>query len=111
MEIDGSELHDGGKFITIYVLAEIMYFCGITTVSCDLKDNFVKHFANLVANAKPVHGTEAVLKAYNIDGDVRIQYNGQEDFERLASQFGIFEEWKVNSASLLLHLFTCRYNY
>jgi alpha-1,3-mannosyl-glycoprotein beta-1,2-N-acetylglucosaminyltransferase len=29
--------------------------------------------------------------------DVRIQYNDQEDFERIARQFGIFEEWKVYS--------------
>lgn len=58
------------------------------------EDNFVKHFGNLVANAKPVHGTDAVLKAYNIDGDVRIQYNDEPDFQRIARQFGIFEEWK-----------------
>ncbi|KAJ8629305.1 hypothetical protein MRB53_022628 [Persea americana] len=58
------------------------------------EDNFVKHFGNLVANAKPVHGTDAVQKAYNIDGDVRIQYNDEPDFQRIARQFGIFEEWK-----------------
>ena len=45
--------------------------------------------------AKPVHGTDAVLKAYNIEGDVRIQYRDQPDFEWIAHQFGIFEEWKV----------------
>ncbi len=49
----------------------------------------------MVKRAKPVHGTDVVLKAYNIDGDVRIQYNDQLEFERIAGQFGIFEEWKV----------------
>lgn len=49
----------------------------------------------MVKNAKPVHGTDAVLKAYNIEGDVRVQYKDQPDFERIAHQFGIFDEWKV----------------
>uniref|UniRef100_M1B6A5 Alpha-1,3-mannosyl-glycoprotein 2-beta-N-acetylglucosaminyltransferase n=1 Tax=Solanum tuberosum TaxID=4113 RepID=M1B6A5_SOLTU len=44
--------------------------------------------------AKPIHGADAVLKAFNIDGDVRIQYRDQLDFEAIARQFGIFEEWK-----------------
>lgn len=51
----------------------------------------------MVKNAKPVYGVDAVLKAYNIDGDVRIQYRDQDDFRRIARQFGIFEEWKVIS--------------
>lgn len=59
------------------------------------QDNYVKHFADLVKSAKPVRGTDPVLQAYNIDGDVRIQYRDQEDFERIAAKFGIFEEWKV----------------
>ncbi|KAL3597772.1 hypothetical protein D5086_009409 [Populus alba] len=58
------------------------------------KDNYTKHFADIVRKAKPVHGTDAVLKAYNIEGDVRIQYRDQPDFEWIAHQFGIFEEWK-----------------
>ncbi|XP_071922047.1 alpha-1,3-mannosyl-glycoprotein 2-beta-N-acetylglucosaminyltransferase-like [Coffea arabica] len=58
------------------------------------EDKYVKHFAELVKNAKPVYGADAVLKAYNIDGDVRIQYRDQMDFEFIARQFGIFEEWK-----------------
>lgn len=45
----------------------------------------------------PLHGSDAVLKAQNMAADVRIQYNDQEDFEQIARQFGIFEEWKVNS--------------
>lgn len=49
----------------------------------------------MVKNARPVSGIDAVLKAYNIDGDVRIRYIDQADFERIAAQFGIFEEWKV----------------
>ncbi|RZC48603.1 hypothetical protein C5167_017027 [Papaver somniferum] len=60
----------------------------------DVHDNYVRYFANLVSNAKPVQGADAVLKAYNIDGDVRVHYKDQPDFERIARQFGIFEEWK-----------------
>lgn len=55
----------------------------------------MKHFADIVKDAKPVYGADAVLKAYNIDGDVRILYSDQSDFELIARQFGIFEEWKV----------------
>ncbi|KAK9112439.1 hypothetical protein Scep_019958 [Stephania cephalantha] len=58
------------------------------------EENYVRHFANVVSNAKPVRGVDVVLKAYNIDGDVRIQYKDQFDFEQIARQFGIFEEWK-----------------
>nr|XP_025884681.1 alpha-1,3-mannosyl-glycoprotein 2-beta-N-acetylglucosaminyltransferase isoform X2 [Solanum lycopersicum] len=62
-----------------------------------LEDNYVKHFGDLVKKAKPIHGADAVLKAFNIDGDVRIQYRDQLDFEDIARQFGIFEEWKFCS--------------
>ncbi|WJZ91463.1 hypothetical protein VitviT2T_010530 [Vitis vinifera] len=58
------------------------------------EDKYPRHFADMVKNAKPVYGADVVLKAYNIDGDVRIQYRDQADFERIARQFGIFEEWK-----------------
>ncbi|KAG6653668.1 hypothetical protein I3843_05G084600 [Carya illinoinensis] len=58
------------------------------------EDKFMKHFAHTVKNAKPIQGIDVVLKAYNIDSDVRIQYRDQPDFERIARQFGIFEEWK-----------------
>lgn len=58
------------------------------------EDKYVQYFANLVKNAKPVYGADAVLKTYNIDADVRIQYKNQLDFEPIARQFGIFEEWK-----------------
>ncbi|KAL5984293.1 hypothetical protein ACLOJK_018397 [Asimina triloba] len=68
------------------------------------QDKYPRYFADLVGKAKPVHGTDAVLKAYNIDGDVRIQYNDQPDFERIARQFGIFDEWKarVMQSSIIL---------
>ncbi|CAN4107274.1 unnamed protein product [Withania somnifera] len=59
-----------------------------------LEDNYVKHLSDLVKKAKPIHGADAVLKAFNIDGDVRIQYKNQLYFEDIARQFGIFEEWK-----------------
>ncbi|KAK4401309.1 Alpha-1,3-mannosyl-glycoprotein 2-beta-N-acetylglucosaminyltransferase [Sesamum angolense] len=58
------------------------------------EDKYVEHFANLLKKATPVIGTDAILKTYNIDGDVRILYRDQSDFEYIASQFGIFEEWK-----------------
>jgi GNT-I family len=48
-----------------------------------------------VSEAKLLQGSDAILKAHNMDGDVRIQYSDQRDFERIARQFGIFEEWKV----------------
>ncbi|XP_062177872.1 alpha-1,3-mannosyl-glycoprotein 2-beta-N-acetylglucosaminyltransferase [Alnus glutinosa] len=59
-----------------------------------MEDKFMKFFADILKKAKPIQGTDVVLKAYNIDGDVRIQYKDQSDFERIARQFGIFEEWK-----------------
>ncbi|XP_015579636.1 alpha-1,3-mannosyl-glycoprotein 2-beta-N-acetylglucosaminyltransferase [Ricinus communis] len=59
-----------------------------------MEDKYPTFYANILKNAKPVYGNDAVLKAYNIEGDVRIQYKDQADFERIASQFGIFEEWK-----------------
>lgn len=55
----------------------------------------MKHFADIVKKAKPVQGKDLVLKASNIGGDVRIKYKDQSDFERIAGEFGIFEEWKV----------------
>ncbi|XP_043711042.1 alpha-1,3-mannosyl-glycoprotein 2-beta-N-acetylglucosaminyltransferase isoform X1 [Telopea speciosissima] len=59
-----------------------------------MEDKYLRHFADMVSNAKPIHGTDVVLKAYNIDGDVRIPYKDQDEFEHIARQFGIFEEWK-----------------
>ncbi|CAN6554452.1 unnamed protein product [Malus baccata var. baccata] len=59
-----------------------------------MEDKYLKHFADIVKKAKPIHGSDLVLKARNIGGDVRIQYNDQPGFEYIAGQFGIFEEWK-----------------
>ncbi|XP_028120018.1 alpha-1,3-mannosyl-glycoprotein 2-beta-N-acetylglucosaminyltransferase-like [Camellia sinensis] len=59
-----------------------------------MEDKYVKHFADMVKNARPVCGTDDVLKECNIDCDVRIQYKDKTDFEHIAHQFGIFEEWK-----------------
>ncbi|XP_078445822.1 alpha-1,3-mannosyl-glycoprotein beta-1,2-N-acetylglucosaminyltransferase [Wolffia australiana] len=58
------------------------------------EDNFVKYFGKLVMDAKSVSGPDGVLRAFNIDGDVRIKYTDQSNFEVIARQFGIFEEWK-----------------
>ncbi|KAL7205973.1 hypothetical protein ACSBR2_018813 [Camellia fascicularis] len=57
-----------------------------------MEDKYVKHFADMVKNARPVCGTDDVLKECNIDCDVRIQYKDETDFEHIARQFGIFEE-------------------
>ncbi|XP_029123461.1 alpha-1,3-mannosyl-glycoprotein 2-beta-N-acetylglucosaminyltransferase isoform X2 [Elaeis guineensis] len=69
-----------------------------------LEDKFLNHFAHILSKARPVDGPDAVLKAHNVDVDVQIQYNDQRDFERLARQFGIFEEWKAISSPFLFHL-------
>ncbi|KAF0934520.1 hypothetical protein E2562_025616 [Oryza meyeriana var. granulata] len=58
------------------------------------EDKFLIQFGKDVSSATPLHGSDATSKAHNMDSDVRIQYNDQEDFERIARQFGIFEEWK-----------------
>ncbi|KAJ7555204.1 hypothetical protein O6H91_05G026200 [Diphasiastrum complanatum] len=58
-----------------------------------LEGEFQKQFAALVQNSVPIAANEAA-KAYNIDGDVRIEYESQSAFQNLAKQFGIFEEWK-----------------
>lgn len=55
----------------------------------------MKYFADVIKKAKPAYGNDAVMKAFNVAGDVRIEYRDQADFERIARQFGIFEEWKV----------------
>ncbi|GMP93466.1 hypothetical protein CsSME_00043284 [Camellia sinensis var. sinensis] len=59
-----------------------------------MEDKYVKHFADMVKNARLVYGTDDVLKECNIDCDVRIQYKDETDFKHIARQFGIFEEWK-----------------
>ncbi|KAI3729002.1 hypothetical protein L6452_17648 [Arctium lappa] len=59
-----------------------------------MEDKFVKHFADLVRSAKPLNGTDLLLKTNNVDGDVRIQYRDQSHFENIAQQYGIFDEWK-----------------
>lgn len=60
-----------------------------------LQDKYAQHFANIVAKAKPVSGVNVLQETNNIDGDVRIKYRDQSDFEYIAGQFGIFQEWKV----------------
>ncbi|KAL4343325.1 hypothetical protein HN51_061626 [Arachis hypogaea] len=58
------------------------------------EDKYAQHFANIVAKAKPVSGVNVLQETNNIDGDVRIKYRDQSDFEYIAGQFGIFQEWK-----------------
>ncbi|KAK1273111.1 Alpha-1,3-mannosyl-glycoprotein 2-beta-N-acetylglucosaminyltransferase [Acorus gramineus] len=87
-----------GQFFNQYLRPIKMNDVRVDWTSMDLsylkEDKFPKHFAKMVSDAKPFYGFDAVRKSYNIDGDVRIQYNDQADFERIARQFGIFEEWK-----------------
>ncbi|KAK1324901.1 Alpha-1,3-mannosyl-glycoprotein 2-beta-N-acetylglucosaminyltransferase [Acorus calamus] len=87
-----------GQFFNQYLRPIKMNDVRVDWNSMDLSylkaDKFPKHFAKMVSDAKPVYGFDAVRKSYNIDGDVRIQYNDQADFERISRQFGIFEEWK-----------------
>ncbi|KAI6677469.1 hypothetical protein NL676_038265 [Syzygium grande] len=59
-----------------------------------MEDKYIKHFSEILKNAKPINGADAVLKAPNIQGDVRVQYQDQPDLERIARQFGVFQEWK-----------------
>lgn len=54
--------------------------------------------------ATPVHGENVVLKAHDIEGDVRIEYKDQSHFEIIARQFGIFNEWKVMRLFCPVHL-------
>ncbi|VVB10208.1 unnamed protein product [Arabis nemorensis] len=56
--------------------------------------NYTKYFSHLVRQARPIQGSDLVFKAQNINGDVRIRYQDQAEFERIAGAFGIFEEWK-----------------
>ncbi|KAL7118422.1 hypothetical protein ACP275_02G000500 [Erythranthe tilingii] len=58
------------------------------------QDKYVKQIAGLLRKATPVDGSNAILKTNNIGGDIRILYRDQSDFENVARQFGIFEEWK-----------------
>ena len=55
----------------------------------------MKHISEIIKEAKPIRGSDLVMKASNIGGDLLIKYKDQPDFERIARQFGIFEEWKV----------------
>ncbi|CAH8344793.1 unnamed protein product [Eruca vesicaria subsp. sativa] len=56
--------------------------------------NYTEYFSGLVRQAQPIQGSDLVLKAQNIKGDVRIRYKDQAEFESIAGEFGIFEEWK-----------------
>ncbi|KAG0456998.1 hypothetical protein HPP92_022155 [Vanilla planifolia] len=58
-----------------------------------LEGNFLSYFTKMVAGAKPL-GVDFVGKASSMDGDVRIKYNNQAEFEQIAHQFGIFSEWR-----------------
>ncbi|XP_011000878.1 PREDICTED: alpha-1,3-mannosyl-glycoprotein 2-beta-N-acetylglucosaminyltransferase-like [Populus euphratica] len=86
--------------MTIYMLLHLLFIYDVKVdwksrdLSYLMKDKYTKHFADVVRKAKPIQGTDAVLKVSNIEGDVRIQYKDQPDFERIARQLGIFQEWK-----------------
>ncbi|KAK9666930.1 hypothetical protein RND81_14G221600 [Saponaria officinalis] len=87
-----------GQFFSQYLEPIKLNDVNVNWKSMDLsylmEGNYLKYFANLVQNATPLYGNDFVLKANNVKGDVRIQYKDQADFENIARQFGIFEEWK-----------------
>lgn len=87
-----------GQFFNQYLepikLNEVQVEWKSMDLSYLLEDKYTIHFANNVKKAKPVFGADIVHKAHNIDGDVRIMYKDQSDFENVAQQFGIFQEWK-----------------
>ncbi|KAJ4806199.1 hypothetical protein LUZ62_018765 [Rhynchospora pubera] len=87
-----------GQFFQQYLQTIKLNDVQVNWKSADLsylkEENFKNKFAKEVSEAKPLQGPDAILKAHNMDVDVRIQYNDQRDFERIARQFGIFEEWK-----------------
>ncbi|KAL5066580.1 hypothetical protein RYX36_028317 [Vicia faba] len=93
--IAGSSL---GQFFKQYLepirLNEVQVDWKSTDLSYLLEDKYNIHFANNIKKAKPVSGADIVQKTHNIDGDVRIKYNDQWDFENIAQQFGVFQEWK-----------------
>lgn len=60
-----------------------------------MQDKFLSHFAKMVSDARPIREPEAILRAHNVDSDVKIQYHDQAHFEQIARKFGIFYEWKV----------------
>ncbi|KAH9608981.1 hypothetical protein KSS87_020934 [Heliosperma pusillum] len=87
-----------GQFFSQYLEPIKLNDVNVNWKSMDLsylmEDNYLKYFASLVQKATPLYGNDFVLKANNVDGDVRIQYKDQGDFENIARHFGIFEEWK-----------------
>lgn len=48
----------------------------------------------------PINPIKALEEASKVDGDVRVEYTSQAEFEHLAALFGVFREWKVG---LLVH--------
>ncbi|XP_039135407.1 alpha-1,3-mannosyl-glycoprotein 2-beta-N-acetylglucosaminyltransferase isoform X1 [Dioscorea cayenensis subsp. rotundata] len=87
-----------GQFFKQYLESIKLNDARIDWKSMDLsylmEDKFLNHFAKLVSDAKLVTGPDFVLKASNINGDIKIKYRDQQEFEIVARQFGIFEEWK-----------------
>lgn len=69
----------------------------------NIQDKYPSYFTELVKSATPVSGKDAILRTHNTDGDVRIQYNDEQDFEYIANQFGVFTEWKVITSTSKLH--------
>ncbi|KAG0493600.1 hypothetical protein HPP92_004594 [Vanilla planifolia] len=59
-----------------------------------MEGKFSRHFAKAVMSATEINEPDVVSKAKNAEGDVQIQYRDQSEFERIAGQFGIFQEWK-----------------
>ncbi|TYI49128.1 hypothetical protein E1A91_D12G014300v1 [Gossypium mustelinum] len=87
-----------GQFFEKYLAPIKMNDVKVDWKSQDLsyltEDKYAQYFADILKMAKPIPGTDPALMASNIEGDIRIQYRDQSDFEYIARQFGVFEEWK-----------------
>ncbi|KAK5774405.1 alpha-1,3-mannosyl-glycoprotein 2-beta-N-acetylglucosaminyltransferase isoform X1 [Gossypium arboreum] len=87
-----------GQFFEKYLAPIKMNDVKVDWKSQDLsyltEEKYAQYFADILKAAKPVPGTDPALMASNIEGDIRIQYRDQSDFEYIAQQFGVFEEWK-----------------
>ncbi|KAK8263022.1 hypothetical protein V6Z11_D12G013700 [Gossypium hirsutum] len=87
-----------GQFFEKYLAPIKMNDVKVDWKSQDLsyltEDKYAQYFADILKMAKPIPGTDPALMASNIEGDIRIQYRDQSDFEYIAQQFGVFEEWK-----------------
>ncbi|KAL2630802.1 hypothetical protein R1flu_015488 [Riccia fluitans] len=56
--------------------------------------NYAAESGALVSQAMPVSASNELQVASRVDGDVRVEYTRQSEFEHLAATFGVFRELK-----------------